>query len=316
MLGGTLFLEEALSTIAQTAKPVRHIGWLAPGERPLPAVLERRSAALSELGWIEGQNLLIEERFGRAELMPALAEQLVRLNVEIIVTQGTTATLAAKNATTTVPIVMWSAGDPVGAGLVASLAHPGGNITGYALLSPESDAKRLALLRDLLPATQRVGELVNPTNPYFRAARKNLEQAYRSLGMQPIFVDVARAGQLEDAVADVARQRAQALHAPNDDLFVDNANGIMRAALRHALPTVVDRNELFEAGGLLSYTFNVAELVRRGAAFIERILRGAKPADLPVEQPTQFKLGINLRTAKALGITVQSLLLRADEIIQ
>jgi putative ABC transport system substrate-binding protein len=147
--------------------------------------------------------------------------------------------------------------------------------------------------------------------------RKDVEEAYQSLGMQPIFVEVARASELEHAVADVVRQRGQALHVPNDDLFWDNRDGIIRAALGHALPTIVDRDEVLEAGGLLSYSFSVTELQRRGVAFIDKILRGAKPGDLPVEQPRQFELGINLKTAKALGITVpQSLLLRADKVIQ
>jgi len=157
------------------------------------------------------------------------------------------------------------------------------------------------------------GELEPSGNPIFRALRKDLEKAYRSLGVQPIFVEVARASELEDAVANVARQRAQVMHVPNDDLFLDNRVAIMRVALRYALPTIVDRYAILEAGGLLYYNFSEAELQRRGAAFIDKILRGAKPGDLPVEQVTQFELGINLKTANALGITVpQSLLLRAD----
>jgi putative ABC transport system substrate-binding protein len=212
---------------------------------------------------------------------------------------------------------MYSAGDPVAVGLVASLARPGGNVTGNSLLGPESNAKRLSLLRELMPAVQRVGELEPSANPIFRRLRNDLEQAYRSLGVQPIFVEVARASELEDAVANVARQRAQVLHVPNDDLFVDNRIAIMRAAMRYGLPTIVDRYELLEAGGLLYYSFSDAPLRRRGAAFIDKILRGAKPADLPVEQVTQFELGINLKTANALGVSVpQSLLLRADQVIR
>lgn len=308
-----------LAAKTQAATTVRRIGWLAFGERPPAAVVEQRYPPLRELGWIEGQNLLIEYRYAnnRAELLRPFAEELVQLKVELIVTQGTAATQEAKNATTTIPIVMYSAGDPVGAGLVASLARPGGNITGLSLLGPDTEAKLLSLLRELLPATQRVGELFNSTNPYFTAARKRLEEAYQSLGMQPIFVAVTRANELEDAVADVARQRAHALHVPDDDLFLNSVSRIMRAALRYALPTIVDRSAYLEGGGLLSYGFSLAELRRRGAAFIDKILRGAKPADLPIEQPTQFELGINLKTAKALGITVpQSLLLRADQVVQ
>jgi putative ABC transport system substrate-binding protein len=308
-----------LAATAQTTASVRRIGWLAVGDPPPPHVIEQRYPPLKALGWIEGKNLIVEQRYANnsAERLRVLADELVRLDVELIVTQGTAATLAAKNATTTIPIVMYSAGDPVGAGLVASLAKPGGNVTGYALLSPESDAKRLSLLRELLPATQRVGELVNSTSPYQALARARVEQAYRTLGMQPIFVEVARASEIDDAVADVARQRAQALHVPNDDLFFNNLGTVMRAASKHALPTVVDRSEFLEAGGLLSYGFSLVELRRRGAAFIDKVLRGANPAALPVEQPTQFEIGINLKTAQTLGITVpQSLLVRADVVIR
>jgi len=307
------------SPLVAGAQTVRRIGWLMFGEPPPLAVLEQRNAPLRELGWIEGQNLLIERRNAnnRTELLRPLAEELVRLKVELIVTHGTNVTLAARTATATIPIVMYSSGDPVAAGLVASLARPGGNVTGNSLLGPEANAKRLSVLRELLPAAQRVGELETSSNPIFRTLRKDLEQAYRSLGMLPIFVEVAQASELEDAVANLARQGVQVLHVPNDDLFVDNRIAIMRAALRHALPTIVDRYALLEAGGLLYWSFSEAEVQRRGAVFIDKILRGAKPGDLPIEQVTQFELGINLKAANALGITIpQSLLVRADRVIR
>jgi putative ABC transport system substrate-binding protein len=285
---------------AQTATRVRRIGWLGIGAPPSAAEREQQYAALRELGWIVGQNLLIDQRYGSAELLPRVAREFVRLRVDLIVADGTVATLAAKNATTTIPILMWSAGDPAGAGMVASLARPGGNITGYALLSPEIDVKRLSLLRELLPATQRVGELINSTNPYFRDARKHLEEAYRSLGMQPIFIDLAQTT-LEDAMTEMVRQRVQALHVPYDALFGDDAIvRSMRAALKHALPTIVDGDELLEAGGLLSYDYNLAELQHRDAAFIDRILRRAKPSDLSIKQANKFDLLNNLRHTKAL----------------
>ena len=274
---------------------------------------------MRELGWIEGKNLIIERRYsnGRAGLLQPLAEELVRLNAEIIVTFGTDATLAAKNRTTTIPIIIKSAGDPVRSGLVASLARPGGNITGYSIISPELNVKRLALLRELLPFVRSVGWLENSTNPYYRAARKDLEQACSSLGILPIFVQVAAARELQDAVADVARQRAQALFVPTDTMFYENRTEIMRAALKHALPTMAQRVTVQEDGALMAYDPTEAEENERNAAFIDRILRGAKPADLPIEQPTKFELVINLKTAMALGITVpQTLLLRAAELIQ
>ena len=308
-----------LAASAQTATTVRRIGVLSSGARPTPAVLQQIYAPLSELGWIEGQNLLIERRYanGRAELLRPLAEELVRLKVELIATFGTGATLAAKDATTTIPIVIISAGDPVRTGLVASLARPGGNITGFSIVGPELDAKRLALLRELLPGLQRIGVLEHSTNPYWRAVRKEFEQTCRSLGLQPIIIEVAAAGELENAIAEMARRRAQALFVQRDTLFHNNRVPLMSTALRYALPTIGTSKEILEAGALVFYAPNEAEQNQRYAAFVDRILRGAKPADLPIEQPTRFELGINLKTAKALGITIpQSLLLRADEVIQ
>lgn len=304
-----------LGARAQTA--VRRIGVLGSGAQPTD--LTYLDSHLRELGWVEGQNLLVERRYanGKAELLRPFAEELVRLKVELIATNGTDATLAAKNATTTIPIVIWSAGDPVRTGLVASLARPGGNITGYSTVSPELDAKRLALLRELLPAAQRVGVLENSTNPIFAIKRKENEPLYRSLGMQTVIVEVSAVTELENAVAEMARQRAQVLLLAADSLFRVNRALILSAALRYALPTIVEGGDMLKAGGLLSYTFSVEELDHRHAAFIDKILRGARPADLPIEQPTKFELGINLKTAGALGITVpKALLSRADEVIQ
>jgi putative ABC transport system substrate-binding protein len=309
-------LARPLIARAQTATSLRRIGWLGLDEPPSAAERQQQYAALRELGWIVGQNLLIEQRYGSVELLGRAAEEFVRLKVDLIVADGTVAALAAKNATTTIPIFMWS-GDPVRAGLVASLARPGGNVTGFAFLSREVDVKRLSLLRELLPATHRVGELINSTNPYFRDAPKRLEEAYRSLGMQPIIIDLARAATLEDAIAGFDRQRVQALHVPYDAVSGDAIARSMRAALRYALPTIVEGEEFLEAGGLLSYDYNLVEVQHRNAAFIDRLLRGAKPSELPIEQPTKFDLMINLRTARALGIAIpQSLLLRADKVIQ
>jgi putative ABC transport system substrate-binding protein len=308
-----------LAASAQTATTVRRIGVLfsgTPDAPPTPAELEVENAPLHALGWVEGKNLLVERRYanGRAELLAPLAEELVRLKVEIIVTAGTPAALAAKNATTTIPILI-SAGDPVRSGLVASLARPGGNITGFSLAGPETDAKKLSLLRELLPGLQRVGVLETSTNPHFRAVRREFEQTCRSLGLEPIIIEVAAAGELENAIAEMARRRAQALFVQGDALFENNRVPIMNAALRYALPTLAPGG--VEAGALISYGNSYAEERQRYAAFVDRILRGAKPADLPIEQPTKFELGINLKTAKALGISVpQALLLRADEVIQ
>jgi len=316
LAGGIIAVPLAAS--GQTATPVRRIGWLSPSQSTTNE-LEQQALALRERGWIEGQNLLIERRYnnGQADLFRPLAEELVRLKVELIVTQGTPAALAAKNATNTIPIVIWSSGDPVLTGLVSSLARPGGNITGYSIASPELNAKRASLLRDLLPGLQRIGMLEVSTNPYNRAAREELEHNFSSLGIRTIFVEVAAASELENAVAEVARQRGQALITPDEGLVIENRVELTRAAQKHALPIMAGQKALLEAGALVSYGYSWAERRRRGAYFVDKILRGAKPADLPIEQPTQFDLGINLKTAKALGITVpQSLLLRADDVIQ
>jgi len=246
-----------------------------------------------------------------------LAEELVRLKVEIIVTWGTPAALAAKSATTSIPIVIAAASDPVRSGLVASYARPGGNITGSSIAGPEVEAKRLSLLRELLPALQRVGVLEAPANRIVRADRKELEEVCQSLGLEPIIIGVAAADELEKAIAEMVRRRVQALYVQSDTLFSDNEVLLMSAALRYKLPTIGDGTEWVDAGALVVFTNAETELYQREAAFVDRILRGAKPADLPIERPTMFELTINLKTAKALGITVpKSLLQRADKVIQ
>jgi putative ABC transport system substrate-binding protein len=300
------------------APRVRRIGVLATGAQPTQAGLETESAALRSFGWVEGQNLLIERRIAeRVELLRPLAEELARLKVEIIVTWGTPAALAAKSATTSIPIVIGSAADPVRSGLVASRARPGGNITGYSILGPEIEAKRLSLLRELLPDLQRVGVLETPADRIARADPKELEQVCRSLGFEPIIIRVAAADELEAAIAEMVRRRAQALYLQNGTPFGDNPVLLMSAAFRYKLPTIADNKELADAGAILVYAESDAEANQRWAAFVDRILRGAKPADLPIEQPTKFELIINLKAAKSLALTIpQSLLLRADEVIQ
>jgi putative ABC transport system substrate-binding protein len=273
-------------------------------------MLQEIDTRLRELGWVKGENLLNERRYanGRTELLQPLAEELVRLKVELIATIGTQATFAAKNATTSIPIVIFG---------VASLARPGGNITGYSTAVPEHEAKALSLLREALPAARRVGMLVNSTNPMTSVQLKEDNRVFGPLGMQPIIIAVASEGELDNAIAEAVRQRAQALIVPTDSLFYTHRVHIMNTALRYALPIVSDDPDLLEAGAMLSYSISPSEQNRRYAAFVDKILRGAKPADLPIEQPTQFEIGINLKTAKALRVTVpQSLLLRADQVIR
>ena len=315
---GTLacgFLAAPSIANAQQAK-VRRIGVLSGGEASAPVPL--LSASLREYGWVEGQNLIIEARGagGRAALAAALAAELVQLKVEVIVTYGSVGTVAAKNATTTIPIVA-TTGDPVRLGLVSSMSRPGGNITGVSTIAPELAAKRLELLRELLPKATRIGELVDPGNQYWKLVRKDYEDAFRTLGLQPIFVEVANPAVLDQAFVELTRQRAEVLIVRGDPAFFAMRDRITSLALKHALPTMAEGRPLVAAGAFVSYGPNVPAQFARTAALVDKILKGAKPGDLPIEQPTKFELVFNLKTAKALGITIpQSLLLRADEVIQ
>jgi ABC-type uncharacterized transport system substrate-binding protein len=303
--------------LAQPTAKVRRVGMLSAG------TLSRSNWApffesLRELGWSEHRNLLVELRSagGKADLVPGLAAELVKLNVDVVVATGAVASLAAKNATTTIPIVSQS-GDPLRIGLVASMSRPGGNITGVSTVAPELAAKRLELLRELRPTAMRVGELVDPANPYTKLIRKEDEQAYRALGMQPIFVDVADPTHLERIIAEVARMKADALIVRADPIFAANRDQIASLALKHALPTVAEGRQFVSAGCLASYAPDYSGQGRIMATLVDKIFKGAKPGDLPIEQPTKFELAINLKTAKVLGLTIPpSLVLRADEVIQ
>jgi putative ABC transport system substrate-binding protein len=306
-------LTTPLITNAQQAQ-TRRIGVLSGGEASAPVPL--LSASLREYGWVEGQNLIIDARGagGRAELAAGLAAELVQLKVEVIVTFGAVGAVAAKNSTTTIPIVA-TTGDPVRLGLVSSMSRPGGNITGVSMISPELAAKRLELLRELLPKAMRIGELVDPGNEYWKLVRKDYEDAFRMLGLQPIFVEVASPAILDQAFAELTRQRAEVLIIRGDPGFYAMRDRITSLALKHALPTMCEGRQLVTAGALVSY--GPPAMFARTASLVDKILKGAKPGDLPIEQPTKFELVINLKTAKALGITIpQSLLLRADEVIQ
>ncbi len=300
----------------QSTAKVRRIGILTAGtSASLPAPF---FTALRELGWVEGENLVIERRTadGRADRVPALVAELVRLHVDAIVTFGAVAGLAAKKATTTIPIVA-TTGDPVAFGLVSNMAHPGGNITGIALVAPQLAGKRLELLRELLPGAVRVGELVDPNNTYWHAVRGDYERAFRSLGMEPMFVFVTNAEDIDSTIVELARRHADALVVRGDPLFSSNREQIARFAVKHKLPTIAEERRYVEAGALFSYGPVAPVLAQRLAALVDQILNGATPGDLPIEQPSKFELVINLKTAKALGLTIpQSLLLRADEVIQ
>lgn len=304
---------------AQQTGKLRRIGYLNLGRPPTVGGTDTKFVPLRTLGWVEGQNLIIERRYasGRDELLQPMAEELVRLKVEMIVANGTVASLAAKRATSSISIVIDRSGDPVGAGLVASLARPGANITGISTMSQELDVKRLELLRQLLPSATRISVLDNPSNPVFGLVHKNMEQAFRSLQMEPIFIEASVLGELESAVAKLVRQGGQALIVSADPFISSNFPLIARAAQSYSLPLMIEVQGWLRHGALVSYGPSEDELDRQLAVIVDKILKGARPADLPVQQPTTLELVVNLRSAKALGITVpQSVLARADEVIE
>jgi putative tryptophan/tyrosine transport system substrate-binding protein len=308
-----------LAADAQQAGKVYRIGLLSTYETT--GAWEPFLQGLRELGWAEGKNIVTERRFseGKQERWRDLAAELVRLNVDVIVTLRTPATLAAKNATTTIPIVMAAVGDPVGAGLVGSLARPGGNITGLSLLNPATAGKRVELLKASVPGATRLAVLGlrDPANPWTELMVREIEGAARTLGMQLQRVEVEGPTDFEAAFGAATRGRAAALLVLEDALMSAHTPAIVGLAAKNRLPAAYGLRQFVDAGGLMSYGANAPDLLRRAATYVDKILKGAKPADLPVEQPTKFELVINLKTTKALGLTIpQSVLGRADEIIR
>ena len=318
-LGGS-FLAAPLAAEARQAGKVPRIGLLrdgTPAQRAPMDIAFRQ--ALRDLGYVEGQNVVIEARYTGEQIgrLPEIAAELVRLKVDIIVTSGTPGAKAAKAATTSIPIVVAAAGDFVGAGLVASLSRPGGNVTGTSDLTPELSGKWLELLKEIIPGVTRVGVLWNGGNPGAVRTWDEIRAAAHTLGLELQSLKVRGLDDLETAFARAATARVPGLVVAQDPFTVIHRRTIVRLAARHRLPAVYGGSLYVEAGGLISYGSDQLELWRRAALYVDKILKGAKPADLPVEQPTKFELVINLKTAKALGLTIpQSLLQRADEIIQ
>ena len=274
---------------------------------------------LKELGYVEGQNLAIEYRSadGRAERFADLAAELLWLQVDLIVTRGTPAALAAKKATKTVPIVMAASGDPLGSGIVASLARPGGNITGLSSIVADLGPKRLELLKEALQTVSRVGVVANMSNPAIEAEWRQIQAAARLLGIDTELLDIRTEVDIESAFEKVRRRRADALIVTLDALTQTNRERIATLSAKHRLPAVYASREFMEVGGLLAYGVSYPHLYRRAATFVDRIFKGTKPGELPVEQPTRFDLVINLKTAKALGLTIpQTVLLQADQVIE
>jgi putative ABC transport system substrate-binding protein len=307
-------LAAPLGTQAQPAGKIPRLGLLADAESWEPL-----RQGLRDLGYVEGKTVALERRSSaeRGERLPDLAAELVRLNVDIIVTIGTPATLAAKQATTTIPIVIAGAGDPVRSGLVSSLAHPGGNVTGLTVLGPGLAAKRLELLKEAVPNMSRVAFLWNPANPDQKSSFNEVQAGARALGVTFHSVEARSREELEQALAMMKQSRPSALLMTADGVHQRYIGRIVAFTSETRLPAMYQLKEAVARGGLMSYGASHPDLVRRAAFYVDKILKGAKPADLPVEQPTKFELVINLKTAKALGLTIpQTILVRADQVIQ
>lgn len=305
---------------AQPPGKVWRIGVLETQSMAMNAVnLDAFHRGLRELGYVEGKNLLIEYRSadGRPERFVELANEVVRSKVDVIVTRGTPATQAAKNATGIIPIVATAISDPVRTGLVKSLARPGGNVTGLEPFASELGPKRVELLRETIPGITRIGVLGDMTNAAVPPFWKEIESTARSLGIEAQLLDVRKPEDLGPAFEFAIRQRAGALVVAIDALVHVNRTAIVALAAKHRLPAIYAGKDFVDAGGLMSYGVNYPQLYYRTATYVDKIFKGAKPGDLPIEQPTKLELVINLRTAKALGVTIPpTLRLRADEVIE
>jgi putative ABC transport system substrate-binding protein len=303
---------------AQQGEKTYKIGILSAGS-PETGGRSIVNESFRELGYVEGKNLTFERRYAedRLDRLPGLAAELVSLKVDVIMAAGTLAPLAAKRATSTIPIVMMSAGDPVGSGLVAGLAQPGANITGMSLMAPDLGGKRLQLLKELLPEISRVAVLWNAANPYSALVFKESVGAARTLGVELQSLEIREPPDLDAALEAATGRHADALVAVEDPLTSDLRKKVAEFAIDHQLPTISGLRVFADSGALMSYGADLADIIRRSVVYVDKILKGAKPSDLPVEQPTKFELVINLKTAKLLGLTVPPLLLaRADEIIE
>ncbi len=317
VLVATLTLISFHRAEAQQPKKVHRIGMLASGS-VLSAKIRNDAfrQGLRDLGYVEGQNIVIEYRYAEGETVrfPDLAAELVRLKMDVIVTVSTPGVLAAKKATRTIPIVFVSVNDPVASGVVASLAHPGGNITGLSTLAPELGGKKLELLKETFPKVTRVAYLWNPDSP---AGLSEMQAAAQALGLQLQSLEVRSSNDFDSAFEAVLRERAHALITSPNPVVITHHKRIVEFAAERRLPAMYYDREFVEAGGLMSYGPDYSDLYRRAATYVDKILKGAKPADLPVEQPMKFELVINLKTAKQISVTIpQSVLFRADKVIK
>ncbi len=312
-------LAAPLAARAQQTGKVYRIGFLFYGSPGPSPELDAFQRGLREAGYIEGQSIAIEYRFAGGDVgrLPALAVELARGKPDVMVTPGTPASLAAKQATSTIPIVFAGVADAVGAGLVASLARPGGNITGLTGISAELGGKRLELLKQVAPKASRVAVLYNPADRANVLVLKGLQESAPALGLTLQPLEVRKPGEFEGAFVAMTRKRTQALFGAAGVLTSEHRRDVVDLAAKRRIPAMWGDREFVEAGGLMSYAVNFYDQIRRAATYVDKILKGAKPSDLPVEQPTHYELVINLRTAKVLGLIIpQSVLQRADEVIQ
>jgi putative ABC transport system substrate-binding protein len=314
IIGGAAAVAWPLAARAQQPKVYR-LGYLAPA--PIQHLKDALFGALRDLGYVEGQNLKVEYRYGGGEALNALATELVALQPDIIVTVAAPPAIAAKRATTTIPVVMATAGDPLRLGVVASLARPGGNITGVTLYGGELSAKRIELFHEAIPGIKRLAFLANAKNPYGQVLWEEAEPAAGALGLEPKLYQLKELGELPATFVEMKREQTDSLIVFSDALFNSARRQIVALAAEHRLPAMYEGREFVEDGGLISYGPDIVEMTRRSAAFVDKILKGAKPADLPIEQPTRFELAINAKSAKALGLSISTILLaRADEVIE
>jgi putative tryptophan/tyrosine transport system substrate-binding protein len=305
------------AALAQQAGKVWRIGVLRV--RPEPQFDEAFRQGLRDRGYVPGRNLVLEYRFAedKPERFPALAAELVRLKVDVIAAGGSGAILAAKEATTSIPIVMAVSADPVRSGWVANLARPGGNITGVSILQSGVSTKWLELIKETLPTATRIAFLGNPANPTTSGSLRDLEAAARTLGLKIQFVAAADSRDFPDAFAAMARDRAEAMLCMADAVFSAERKTIIGFAAKHRLPAIYQHRLFVDSGGLMSYGPNLPDLFRRAAAQVDQIFKGTKPGEIPVEQPTKYDLVVNMRTARSLGLKIpQSVLLRAEQVIE
>ena len=315
---GLSVLATPLPCFAQAQSRVPRVGFLSPGRANLP-YFQEFVRGMRALGYVDGKNIVIEIRYadGKLDRLPTLADELLRLKIDILVAGSTPGVRAARRASGVVPIVMVAVGDPVGSGFVANLSRPGGNITGHSILTQDTAPKLLELVRDALPRASRITAMVNSDNQIHSIVLKNIQNAAEQLNMSVSVAAVRAATELEGVFAAAAHERQSAVVVPADPLFNVQAHEIANFALRYKLPTAFSQSSNVDAGGLLSYGASIADSFRRGAAYVDKIIKGAKPGELPVEQVTIFETVINLKTAKALGLKIpQSVLLRADRVIE